>query len=91
MSQREWRTTGHVVEVPGQVDRIPDFDPRSGDHLWTVLQMHRVNPELLTDPTHTPFLDAESLLTIQGPGCYYCEEPYTRQRATRRCPGHPRH
>lgn len=34
-------------------------------------------------------LDTENLLTIEGPGCYVCEEEYTPERATQPCPGDP--
>lgn len=85
MPQRGWSTTGFQQEVGSDVDRIPDFDPRTGDHLWSVMTMYRVQPAMWQDPTATPHLDMENLLTVQGPFCYYCEKPYTALLATRRC------
>lgn len=88
--ERQWQSTGQRVEVDGQVDRIPPYDPRSGQHLWVWLMAFRANPALMDDPTHTPMLDRETLLSIKGPGCYYCEQPYTPRLLRRRCPGDPR-
>jgi hypothetical protein len=58
-----WRGTGVQVEIPGDVDRVPPYDP---------------------------MLDQENLLTIVGPGCFYCEQPWSPRLARRRCPGEPR-
>lgn len=85
MQDRQWTGTGRTVEVPGQFNRIPEFDKHSGAHLWTVISMYRWAPG-----TETPMLDMENLLSVQGPGCYYCEKPYTKLLATRRCTGDPR-
>lgn len=77
-----WHSTGQVHRIPGEFDRVPPYDPRSGDHLWTIASMYRWNPG-----TEHPHLNPENLLLIAGPGCYYCAEPYTPRLATRRCPG----
>lgn len=80
-----WASTGFVHEVPTGIDRVPPFDPRSGDHLWVICTAYRWG-----GPTvETPHLDMESLLSISGPGCYYCEREYTPLLAARRCPGRP--
>jgi hypothetical protein len=84
--QHAWRSTGYRQRVPGNFDRVPEYDPRSGDHLWAVFSMYRVNPQ-----AEEPMLDVENLLTVQGPGCYFCEEPYTPRLSKRRCPGKPTH
>lgn len=84
MQERQWTGTGHAVEVPSQFNRIPDYDKRSGEHLWTIITMYRWAPG-----TETPMLDTENLLSVQGPDCYHCEKPYTKQLATRRCTGDP--
>lgn len=73
-----------MVEVPGGVNKVPDFDPQSGDHLWIIMAMYRWNPG-----TESPMLDTENLLLIPSPGCFYCEEPYTPRLAQRRCKGEP--
>ena len=89
MSTPGWRSTGHQQRVDDFTDRVPDFDPRSGDHLWTVVTMYRVDPRLWGDPAHLALLDAENLLSVAGPGCFYCERVYTPTLAARRCPGRP--
>lgn len=93
----EWRSTGHAVRVDIDspefdlaaflLDRIPPYDPRSGEHLWSWAVLYRAAPDKLGDPTHTPILDMENLLSVAGPGCYYCEAVYTPLLASRRCPG----
>ncbi|MET0701675.1 MAG: hypothetical protein ABWY93_18650 [Mycobacterium sp.] len=83
MTEYAWQPAGHHQRVHGNIDRIPDFDPRSGDHLWTIATMYRWG-----GPTvETPTLDTENLLLLAGPGCYYCEQPYHESIARRRCKG----
>lgn len=83
MEHNAWQQApGPVLVVPQGFDRVPDFDPRTGAHLWTVVSMFRWNPG-----TESPMLDMENLLTIQGPGCFYCGQPYTAHIAKRRCRG----
>ncbi len=78
-----WESTGEWVSTPGDVDRIPPFDPRSGDHLWIIMSTYRWGGPDVERST----LDTENLLSIMGPVCYYCEQPWTARLATRRCPG----
>lgn len=85
MEYNAWRQPpGPALVVPKGFDRVPDFDPRTGEHLWTIVNMYRWNPG-----TESPILDMENLLTVQGPGCFYCEQVYTPQAAKRRCKGKP--
>lgn len=90
--ERAWVSTGHRerIDSPSDIDRIPPFDPRSGDHFWIVTTAYRVDPKQFTsaDPSIMPMLDHESLVVVAGPGCYYCEQPYTPTLASRRCRGH---
>lgn len=89
--ERQIVGTGQTVKVD-PLDRIPDYDPRTGEHLWIVTTAHRVDPEQWRsgDPTATPMLDHENLLSVAGPGCYYCEQYYSPLLATRRCRGDAR-
>lgn len=91
MTERQIVSTGFTQKVD-PFDRIPDYDPRTGDHLWVVTTAYRVVPEQWHsgDPTVTPMLDMENLLSVAGPGCFYCEQVYTPLLATRRCKGEPR-
>ena len=87
--ERQWTSTGDKQLVEEPPDRTPEYDPRTGAHLWMVLTMYQVDPAAFTDPTRTPMLDRENLLSVQGPGCFHCEQVYTPNLATRRCKGHP--
>lgn len=59
--------------------------PPKGKHLWMVMTMFRV-----ADPAAVQFvLDHENVLTIEGPGCFLCEELYSERVASRPCPGEP--
>jgi hypothetical protein len=84
--QWEWRGT-HKVEAPTNVDRIPPYDERSGEHCWLFLVGYQVFPLTWAASGNTPKLDQENLVNISGPGCYYCEEPYSERLARRRCKG----
>lgn len=86
--ERRWASAGHTQLVDGFTGRMPDFDPRTGEHLWMVNTTYRVDPAQWTDPTHTPILDLENLLLVSPPGCWHCEQLYTPQLAKRRCRGH---
>lgn len=83
MTEGEWIGTNERQFVPNGVDRIPEYDPRSGDHLWIILTMYRWGGPAV----ELPVLDTENLLSVQGPGCYYCEQPYSQRIYKRRCPG----
>lgn len=89
--EREWVSTGHREVIDSQVDKIPEFDPRKGEHFWIVITTYKVDPSRVTspDPTVTPMLDHESLVAVVGPGCYYCEQVYEPVLKHRRCKGQP--
>lgn len=78
---------GAHVEVPGHVDRIPEFDPRTGDHLWVMVATWKFDPEK-AKAGETGLLDHENMLGLGGPGCYFCEKPYSEPLKLRRCKGH---
>ena len=56
-----------------------------GEHLWTIIGMWRVRP----DASKRYELDHENLLTIEGPGCFHCEQKWTPELAKQPCPGRP--
>lgn len=76
-----WESTGIRYTRDTNYDRIPEFDSRSGDHLWNMLVMYKWKPG------DTPVLDQENLLSIIGPGCFFCEQMYDEIIAKRRCKG----
>lgn len=67
---------------------LPDIAP--GQHLWMVIGMWRItDPAATRDPDGEVHLDLENLMTLEGPGCFVCEEPYSPEVAARPCPGDP--
>lgn len=80
------------VPVPGSKVSAAIIDPGRGEHLWTLLTMHRVSDDMIRrlNNGETPgpeLLDHENLLTLEGPGCFKCEQPYTPYLAHRKCTG----
>jgi hypothetical protein len=66
---------------------VPAFDPRTGNHLWVMVGMWRVDPEKAVSGEQM-LLDTENLINVNGPGCYYCEKPYNHPLASKRCKGY---
>lgn len=85
----EWRGTGLHQEVSGLHRGIPDYDPRSGEHLWIVASVYRIADPAALLTEQWGYLDSENLLSVEGPGCYYCEQVWTARLGTRRCKGRP--
>jgi hypothetical protein len=82
----EFSSTGFVQRVDTVPDKIPAYDPRSGDHYWVMLlSYHIIDPSKFEKGDI--LLDTENLVSVTGPGCYYCENMYTSLLLTRRCPG----
>lgn len=61
---------------------------RTGTHLWIVGVIHEVDPSAWGKTTQ-PKLDSSNIISVNGPGCYICEEPYSERTAHRKCPGEP--
>lgn len=83
-----------MTEVPVPASKIGAelTDPGKGEHLWTILTMHRVSSDMIRrlnrgEEPGAELLDHESLLTLEGPGCFKCEQPYSRYLAHRKCTG----
>lgn len=55
-----------------------------GQHLWIVAGVWRVNPATVAKGERVE-LDMENLLTIDGPGCYWCEQQYSPEVAAKPC------
>lgn len=57
----------------------------NGRHLWIFAGMWRVqNPAA----SHQNF-DVENLLTVEGPGCFWCEQTW-KPTIGAKCPGEPK-
>jgi len=82
-------TDGTKAEVKDRHGARPP-KPRPGEHLWIMIGMWRI-----TDPARTKaagervLLDGENLLTVEGPGCFVCEQSWSPEVEAKRCPGDP--
>lgn len=75
-------TGGIKVEaVHKQNAPLPPMEP--GKHLWVMTAAWRVSPM----PNQQALLDLENLITIDGPGCFWCGEPWTLETESRHCAG----
>lgn len=62
--------------------QLPEPD---GRHLWCFFGVWQVaNPAA----SHQNF-DMENLLTVEGPGCFWCEQPW-KPTIGAHCPGEPK-
>jgi hypothetical protein len=68
--------------VTGATDRIPEFDLRTGRHLWVRTALYQAAPE-----AEYPMLDGENLLTVSPMHCHYCKCRYGDTVARFRCAG----
>lgn len=86
---RKWRSTGVRVEARHRYHgQVPT--PALGEHLWVMTGAWRIaRPETILDPSGTFHLDMENLLTLDGPGCWVCEQVWSPEVAALPCPGDP--
>lgn len=83
-------STGIRYEANDRHQQIPEFDHRSGEHLWVQLVMFKVDPATWEHGGQV-HLDMENLVFVAPTGCFHCEEPYSARLASRRCRGKPHH
>jgi hypothetical protein len=70
---------GHTY--PATRKPLPEYD---GRHVWVVVAMFRI-----TNPARSEYLlDRESLATVDGPGCFHCEQTWSPTLGAK-CPGDP--
>lgn len=85
-------TAGPVLPVPARQTYVDDplKGVAEGEHLWAMFAVFRIrNPESVMDPAVPKYMDLENLLTVEGPGCYKCEQYYKPAVAALPCPGEP--
>lgn len=63
------------VELPAQIP---------GKHLWIMAGVWRVTPPFGGQQV---LLDMENLISLDGPGCFWCEEHWTPALAQQPCKG----
>jgi hypothetical protein len=87
----EVQGTGFVQRVSGNIDKIPSFDKRTGDHYWILITTYHVSdPARFYDPNDEEMLmDLENLVLTSPIGCFHCELVWTPRMSHRRCKGHP--
>lgn len=76
---------GHVYEAKPRVELDPKVD---GEHRWIVMAAWRASADLVAtaqDPDVLKLLDHENLIEF-GIGCWDCEEPFSDETKTSRCP-----
>jgi len=77
--------TGIVVEAVSKYHNDTSFPAQKpGEHLWNLVAMFRVAAPAGGDRFN---LDLENLITIEGPGCYWCEQMWSREVAAAPCRG----
>jgi hypothetical protein len=57
--------------------------PVKGEHLWVFMALWRVN----APGADLQNFDLENLLTIEGPGCVWCEQSWSPSVQAVACPG----
>ena len=55
-----------------------------GKHLWIYTHLYRANPRPDQQQVH---FDTENLLSIDGPGCFWCGRNWSKEHANSYCPG----
>lgn len=76
------RTVGTGIKVEARSKYQADVPAFTGRHLWVVAGAWAV-----AEPARSRFdLDTENLLTLNGPGCFYCEQ-FWHATISARCPG----
>jgi hypothetical protein len=84
------------MDVPVSPNLIhnPDAfkDPGPGEHLWIMTAAFRASEDMVKrmaegKETEGQHLDHESLLTLEGPGCFKCEKPFSKRMYYRKCTG----
>jgi hypothetical protein len=77
---------------PDRLDKEIEYATKSGSHLWNslVVYLHTEdNVRKAYAGTEHLIMDGENLLT-HAVGCFICEEPYTKEIASKRCKGQPK-
>lgn len=84
-------STGQLVALtPEVVERLHRGPVQvSGEHLWMIIGSWSVDPRKWAS-NDVVLMDAENMLSISPPGCYWCEQVFEPRMFHRRCPGEPR-
>lgn len=79
-----------LARIPGRTvleARLRASD-QPGRHLWVMAAAWRVSdPQAYSSGRGEIIMDAESLVCFTGPGCFKCEQPWSRKLQARPCNG----
>lgn len=81
------KTLGVAEHFGGPVDRIPPWNPKTREHLWSTPALWRVDVARLEAGEDLMFDSATLLSAGVGVGCFYCEQLYEKRLTFRPCPG----
>ncbi len=63
--------------------RIPKYNPETQEHLWVMHGTWQIN----TNTEGDLVLDHENMISLLGPGCFYCVKIYSEEVAAMKCEG----
>jgi hypothetical protein len=78
-----------MFHVSGDLNRIPDYDPVTGEHAWTVSALFGIRDPQAAFSQGSAMLDRENLWGISGVFCYHCEQVWSELLAEAPCDGEP--
>jgi hypothetical protein len=85
MSHWDVSSTGVKIKSPTEeiLDKRLEQHDKPGEHLWVC-----TGAWIISDPRAKDIqLDIENLVSIAGPGCFKCEQPFSNRLARRPCHG----
>jgi hypothetical protein len=80
----EAKVSSHGVRVDATRKHHATVDDFDGRHMWVVAAVWRVTNPAATNKD----LDLENLLTLEGPGCWFCQQKW-KPTIGSKCPGEP--
>lgn len=84
--ERVTRGTGQFSDVdadPAVFGRRLELLDQPGAHLWVYVAAWATSNPRATEAQ----LDSENLVSLTGPGCFKCEQPFSNRLARRPCRG----
>ena len=76
-----------LTEVTDQYHREIEYPPAE-EHLWALFGVFRIQPSDI-DRMGKVNLGSSNLLSIEGPSCFVCGQPWSEGAAAAACPGEP--
>lgn len=93
MNSTQRRLSGVGIQYEanrGALQDLPDYDPVTSEHLWTIITTYRVaDPDAWMTDTDVQSLDQENLIAVTPIICLHCEQAWTADLAAAPCDGDP--